>query len=461
MVYATNIIAMKDSGLVMIGGRRNYEGWDILRTDKFGNMIFHTAMDSAPVRLAHLVVLKLDTSEKDMLTFKVATYCGHDTFCVFKQRISINGGKVNFTKKLYFLDSIKNFNPDHIIEVPDKGYLLEGAADSTLKMVLIDTNMNKVSYKEYHSSYLLSGSTMATTSTGFIAIANCTSKIQHGLLALIFDVNRNVIKTKYFDNSPTFISYFGSRIKEINNDYYFFGVTPHETKNSKILAGSTTSVLYISVLRLNKNLDAISSRDIIIKNDSVTNLRNNLSNELYSVQALNKGLIGLLTGNYYERGSLSNYFNIIDSMGNLLKLKRLDNYGVKDNYCLMSTINLTPDGGFALGGVSGYDSSQPEIMKFSDTSLTTAINTSFFNQENQFNIYPNPATKAIKVYIKEPNNSFENKISIYNIQGLEVQSYKISTREITINRNDLPAGMYLIKLQNKEGKVELRKFIWE
>lgn len=73
-------------------------------------------------------------------------------------------------------------------------------------------------------------------------------------------------------------------------------------------------------------------------------------------------------------------------------------------------------------------------------------------QEKEFDIYPNPTSD--KLYIKVSSSNV-NEISIYNIQGAEVQSVKISSSfnqgEIyQIDMDYLTSGIYIVSLKTNE-----------
>lgn len=75
-------------------------------------------------------------------------------------------------------------------------------------------------------------------------------------------------------------------------------------------------------------------------------------------------------------------------------------------------------------------------------------------------ISPNPATNKISI----TNGSSENlkQIQIYDLLGNLVHDIKdnLSNRTITINRNDLSAGMYLINITSESGQTLTKKLIF-
>ena len=76
-------------------------------------------------------------------------------------------------------------------------------------------------------------------------------------------------------------------------------------------------------------------------------------------------------------------------------------------------------------------------------------------------IYPNPASDVLN--ISSTGESFVSaNAKIYNLQGQCVQSLvNITGNTFSIPRNGQSKGMYLLKIQDKEGKSATTKFVWE
>lgn len=66
---------------------------------------------------------------------------------------------------------------------------------------------------------------------------------------------------------------------------------------------------------------------------------------------------------------------------------------------------------------------------------------------NSIEIYPNPASDY--VYIRN-NNLSEKTISIFNLQGVLIMSFIAKGYENIINVTDLPEGLYLISIKEKD-----------
>ena len=67
-----------------------------------------------------------------------------------------------------------------------------------------------------------------------------------------------------------------------------------------------------------------------------------------------------------------------------------------------------------------------------------------FDQEHSINIWPNPFTS--RTTIDFSNEQSNTTIKITDVIGKEVKSLKISGRQLTIERNDLPVGIYFVQI---------------
>jgi len=79
--------------------------------------------------------------------------------------------------------------------------------------------------------------------------------------------------------------------------------------------------------------------------------------------------------------------------------------------------------------------------------------------EPSFSIYPNPATTSINIEIpQEFNNSSSNLVQIFNTLGSLVWQKNTSDASIYIDVNDLPKGIYFVKIKNSD-MTQTAKFI--
>lgn len=91
------------------------------------------------------------------------------------------------------------------------------------------------------------------------------------------------------------------------------------------------------------------------------------------------------------------------------------------------------------------------------TDSTESINE--YDLQNKITVYPNPFSKSAIVKFSEDFLSFsEATVSIQNMIGNEIYNIPINSRTFSIERNNLPAGIYLLKFQIEE-KILNQKII--
>jgi hypothetical protein len=72
-------------------------------------------------------------------------------------------------------------------------------------------------------------------------------------------------------------------------------------------------------------------------------------------------------------------------------------------------------------------------------------------------LYPNPANSEVNVVYDEAADI--KSIGIYNIIGKLMTVYKVSGKSANLNIENIPAGIYFVRLLNGQGQVVVtRKF---
>jgi hypothetical protein len=98
----------------------------------------------------------------------------------------------------------------------------------------------------------------------------------------------------------------------------------------------------------------------------------------------------------------------------------------------------------------------PQIEKLKDQ-----WNTSFGIEEDNVvaRIYPNPAEEVI--YIEFTGSTDAEHISLFNVQGKELQDYKVKVQGslIAIELPQVTPGFYLLRIVMKDGRVVTRKIL--
>lgn len=97
---------------------------------------------------------------------------------------------------------------------------------------------------------------------------------------------------------------------------------------------------------------------------------------------------------------------------------------------------------------SGTELIYTVLFTLDDTSVSDLTN-------NSFSIYPNPAKD--KIYV-ELSAGFE-RIRLFNITGLQVMEVAGNSEKAILDVENLPSGIYLLKLSDTEGQIYTQKIV--
>lgn len=76
------------------------------------------------------------------------------------------------------------------------------------------------------------------------------------------------------------------------------------------------------------------------------------------------------------------------------------------------------------------------------------------NQENVYNIYPNPTNSNITICGDEIN-----MVEVYNICGQKVMSVKANSNNVNVNMSELTTGVYMVKIIDNNGNSTVNKVV--
>ncbi|MCF8331861.1 MAG: choice-of-anchor J domain-containing protein [Bacteroidales bacterium] len=131
-------------------------------------------------------------------------------------------------------------------------------------------------------------------------------------------------------------------------------------------------------------------------------------------------------------------------------------YGTFDTAGTMTLTNYTGDAYIAFV-YTGDDNAGETTTIQVDNVLVTSGSTGIQNlQENEFKVYPNPATSLLNI------NSGETikNVVISNLTGQIVKVHQGNGKsKISVNIQELPSGIYIADMQNANGKISTFKFI--
>jgi hypothetical protein len=101
---------------------------------------------------------------------------------------------------------------------------------------------------------------------------------------------------------------------------------------------------------------------------------------------------------------------------------------------------------------SSFSKTTTFIIKHAATGVTTVV-----KSDDDVIIYPNPAVNDVNIIFSE--NAGIKTIAIYNIIGKAINVYKVSGNSANLGIDNLPAGVYFLRLLNGDGNlVATRKF---
>jgi ligand-binding sensor domain-containing protein len=81
------------------------------------------------------------------------------------------------------------------------------------------------------------------------------------------------------------------------------------------------------------------------------------------------------------------------------------------------------------------------------------------NNDNNITVYPNPADKQIQII---SNPCSVNNVELYNLLGEIIYSSPAAVNQspVTINIEDIPSGVYIVKVETEKGEI-IKKFVKE
>lgn len=218
----------------------------------------------------------------------------------------------------------------------------------------------------------------------------------------------------------------------------------------------------------------------------------------FTYSCVDSALYGLIRQNYYDSiydPSLQQYVTFVDSttihLGKINPatgvVTTISPYSIaQGGYALNAGSTIDPNtmtfyynnGGELVGVnmVSGLITSNPtlsysngqffDLMRFQSNcyNAKTPIRTnpnqpsavSFVEPQVRNNLYPNPGVSG---FVIESNQGIA-QVSICNFQGQVIKSLSgYSTMKLDVSANELPSGLYLIRISSQNGAVETRKWM--
>jgi|GEM_PF-2528189 len=157
------------------------------------------------------------------------------------------------------------------------------------------------------------------------------------------------------------------------------------------------------------------------------------------------------TNDYYEPGVIDHnlYVDYITVGAETIETNAPSTYGtavrIGDSWCA-SGYNFETEH-LLCNGYFEYINNCGAANKVEEEEITT------------FTLYPNPATNFIHIDINIENVEHNGKIVLYDMNGQYLYEQEIISKEMTVPTHDLPAGMYLIRLNTNDGTQAVKRFV--
>ncbi len=394
-------------------------------------------------------------SMDDSYTFGALSDSGKSVFLILI-KVNNSGSIVTQNKFLLQIDTFNKIIRINIVVSPDKGNIISGLYNLNNKASAFLVKLDSVgrtkwvvsSYHPVEFSYMNGFYVGNNFIIAGLGIKNYESGIDFSLI----DSTGHLIKSKFYilNTSPT-TEILGSATQ--NHLTIQFDQSRYYSQKN----GLVTKPTY---MRINQNLDTIWMRSIVPSD--TFNYPDCIPYAVCLTHAPNSSILVNWAASVY---AFNNGLTLIDSNGNFIWTKSIDKIDSlpKNSLKIFSSIIPTDDGGCALVGYLRI----PYIIKTSyfyyflkiDSLFSyTGIESIKFIDKN-INIYPNPANSSFVINSQQSMNNA--LINLYNLQGQLVQSYpNLSGTSLIIPRNNLPAGVYLLKIQDSQNQPYFTKVIY-
>ncbi|MGB9770982.1 MAG: T9SS type A sorting domain-containing protein [Candidatus Kapaibacteriota bacterium] len=383
---------------------------------------------------------------------------------IIKLQLNANGTQIISTSEKYFGGNDKDDGGTKIIQNPDGTYFVTGNTESygtqqggsDAWLLKLNSNLDTIWTKTYDFGYAEEAKSIIPFNSGnYLMLVNSTTG-QMGFppfytnfaKVLLINSSGNVLKTLTFNNDT------------IN---YFINARP-TSDGGAILIGSTgvndNSVPYggrnIFIVKLNANADTVWTK-------------------IYGGYGKYDGGLDIIQdndGTYYAAcytqtqyvDSVDNWYLMrLDAQGNIIYSNCLIHK--KDNDDPVSILKAS-DGTLVIAGHINANSNPGQSWDLGnsdicvaklDTNFVTGIQEQVLNKLS-FTIYPNPFTAQATLHTDQ---ILENAtLRIYNIYSQKVKEItNIYGQTITLQRNNLPSGLYFVQLLHDNNVITNAKLI--
>lgn len=385
--------------------------------------------------------------------FKDPTMLREKLFLDFCRTIGLPAPRCGFAK-LYlngtywgFYTLVEQVNHSFLgNEFPDKdGNLFKGDPHGDLTWKGIGTSL-------YYPHYELKTNENVNDWSDLVALINCinNSPVEHFYDSL----------EKYMD-TESFLKYWAANLLFVNLDsyngsghnYYIY----HSTDSRKFSWIMWDVNEAFGNFNMGINLDGILKLGILFIPQPAQSRP--LLNKMLKDNSFKSRYIEKLCQytNLYFRNDV--YNPVIDSLANLIRPdyfadpnKMFSNTNFNDN--LEHDLNLPGmPGGGNIAGLKSFISTRREslLIQLAGQGCILGMN-DLSNQQDGFELFPNPAINSVKIIISGKNQLSINHLNIYNSIGEMVRQVNDKNTEFVLDLSDLESGIYYVSMNNKPWK---------
>ena len=480
--FSTNIFPQPDSSNIIFNyvqdsatGRQDFGA---LKINKYGNFLINKTYNIYNVSyLAYLNGLKhVISATPNSFISTCVTYTNTNTTIVFTK---INKTSLDTIKNSFYYDGIYNYYLNNFIKLNDnKYYLIGGKGNTTTEWPVIfhlDSNLTIVNIITLNNPINLS----------------CTNAVLNPITKkLLFSGSITYNSNKYnigFIEADTLGVISNTAIINYNGIQGIGQLKYCAFDNSYVFSGSLRTSKYgsnsMTRLQLTK-LNATSLNVIWGKTFGSASILNNLKGLV--INDLNGSITSC--GIYSDSTSLPlmNYdakgvILKVNAVGDSLWMRQYNNYQTPPNplnyFEVLYGIEKTYDGGYiACGGVMNQPQGKAWVLKTDSLgcispgcgsiingtpTVISGINSQQKNEtEENIAMYPNPVTDILNIELTTARTT-TYKVEILNAIGQVIQEEEITLKEskAIIKTDNLPIGIYLIKVFNANDLMLTKKII--
>jgi hypothetical protein len=431
--YADAVIERYDGNYLIAGSSRSQFGTDydinLILVDSLGNLIWDKYLGQADsLEFSYSLI---ETSEKNyLISGRIGDYFPY--LLLF----DIEG---NIIRDMRYPEENNCYGAYSLGETEDSNYyFIESGPISTLYVV--KPSGDTISTRKFDFAFC--HSVIQTSDLGYMLVGNTTYPSEYqGIILIKTDPLGDTLWTKTFGDEGNDDAF---SVQQLADDGYIIAGAYNDPN---IFDEDDQTYL----IRTNSSGDTLWTKKYWLGSPNFIQVSQNNNGFIMSSE------LRIWTGdpNYDE---FYIFITRFDTLGNILWSRQFEGY----TYDIGNNVTQTSDGGFLLTGYYENYPIKPDIIlikldSIGDYVLTTKDITS--RSLSGVIVYPNPAKEIL--ILKLIDNDLEIKlVRVFNSFGQEIQNLSISfEREIKIDIEHLPSGIYFYDVVTRKNQTLIGKFI--